>query len=309
MSRTLTYALLVFVMFTWGLNVVAIKFLVLNMPPIMMQSMRIFLAGLVTVLTLYVLKDLRKMTKREWLYTFLAALLGQVAHHAFLALGLIETTSSNASLILGLIPLTTAILASIFLKEKLSKLKMLGIVLGFIGVAFVVLQNGQGLSIISRGDLIIFASMLSQAFSFILIKKVTSTLSPKQMTAVMLLIGSVVLLGISFLFEAKEFNQITEASSLVWIVLVLSAVLATGLGHLLYNEGIHRIGAEQTAIFNNLVPFFALVGAYIFLGETILFSQILGFILIVAGVLLGTGYVEERLMKNRLSTTGHGPDV
>lgn len=308
MSRALTYALLVFVMFIWGLNVVAVKFLVMHMPPVVMQSMRIFLAGLVTIITLYFLRDIRKMTNKEWFYTFLAALLGQVAHHAFLALGLVETTSSNASLILGLIPLTTAILASIFLQEKLSKLKMLGIGLGFIGVAFVVLQNGQGLSIISRGDLLIFASMLAQAFSFILIKKVTSTLSPKQMTAIMLLMGSLVLFGISFLFEASKFPQIGQATSLVWIVLVLSAVLATGLGHLLYNEGIHRIGAEQTAIFNNLVPFFALLGAYFFLGERILFTQILGFILIVAGVFLGTGYVEDRLNKHKLSAS-HGQDV
>lgn len=308
MSRALTYALLVFVMFIWGLNVVAVKFLVMHMPPVVMQSMRIFLAGLVTIITLYFLRDIRKMTNKEWFYTFLAALLGQVAHHAFLALGLVETTSSNASLILGLIPLTTAILASIFLQEKLSKLKMLGIGLGFIGVAFVVLQNGQGLSIISRGDLLIFASMLAQAFSFILIKKVTSTLSPKQMTAIMLLMGSLVLFGISFLFETSKFPQIGQATSLVWIVLVLSAVLATGLGHLLYNEGIHRIGAEQTAIFNNLVPFFALLGAYFFLGERILFTQILGFMLIVAGVFLGTGYVEDRLNKHKLSAS-HGQDV
>lgn len=293
MSRAFTYALLVLVMFVWGLNVVAVKFLVEHFPPVAMQSIRIFIAGVVTITVLYFLHDLRKMTKKEWLYTFLAALLGQAAHHACLAIGLVETTSSNAALILGLIPLTTAILASIFLNEKLTTLRIIGIGLGFVGVAIVVLQNNNGLGTISRGDLIVFTSMLSQAFSFILINKVTTTLSSRQMTAIMLLIGSMVLLGMSFLFEPQSVTQMTQGTPLVWSVLILSAVLATGLGHLLFNEAIHQIGAEQTAIFNNLIPFFTLVGAFLFLGESILLAQVVGFILIVSGVFLGTGYVDS----------------
>lgn len=299
MSRAFTYALLVLVMFVWGLNVVAVKFLVEHFPPVAMQSIRIFIAGVVTITVLYFLHDLRKMTKKEWLYTFLAALLGQAAHHAFLAIGLVETTSSNAALILGLIPLTTAILASLFLNEKLTTLRIIGIGLGFVGVAIVVLQNNNGLGTISRGDLIVFTSMLSQAFSFILINKVTTTLSSRQMTAIMLLIGSMVLLGMSFLFEPQSVTQMTQGTPLVWSVLILSAVLATGLGHLLFNEAIHQIGAEQTAIFNNLIPFFALVGAFFFLGESILLAQVVGFILIVSGVFLGTGYVDSIWKRRR----------
>lgn len=299
MSRAFTYALLVLVMFVWGLNVVAVKFLVEHFPPVAMQSIRIFIAGVVTITVLYFLHDLRKMTKKEWLYTFLAALLGQAAHHAFLAIGLVETTSSNAALILGLIPLTTAILASLFLNEKLTTLRIIGIGLGFVGVAIVVLQNNNGLGTISRGDLIVFTSMLSQAFSFILINKVTTTLSSRQMTAIMLLIGSMVLLGMSFLFEPQSVTQMTQGTPLVWSVLILSAVLATGLGHLLFNEAIHQIGAEQTAIFNNLIPFFALVGAFLFLGESILLVQVVGFILIVSGVFLGTGYVDSIWKRRR----------
>lgn len=300
MARASTYAILLFVMFIWGLNVVAVKFLVEHLPPVAMQSTRILLAGLVLLTVLYFLRDLRQLTKEEWLYTCLAALLGQAAHHALLAIGLTETSSSNASLILGLIPLTTAILACIFLDEKLSRLRLLGIGLGFVGVAFVVLQNGQGIGMISRGDLLVFLSMLLQAASFILIRKVTTTLSARQLTAVMLLIGSVVLFAVSMVFEAGEMVRFSDASPLVWAVFIVSAVLATGIGHLLYNEAIHQIGAEQTAIFNNLVPFFALVGAYMFLGETILWTQIIGFALIVCGVLLGTGYVEYRWLPKQL---------
>jgi drug/metabolite transporter (DMT)-like permease len=287
-------------MFTWGLNVVAVKFLVEHVPPVSMQAFRIFIAGLVTLIVLVILKDLRKLTKKEWVYTLIGSVLGHLVHHSLLAVGLVETSASNAALILGLIPLATAVLAIIFLQDQITFLRLLGIGLGFSGVALVVLQNNE-IGTVSRGDLLVLLSMVSQAVSFIFIRKVTKTLSPKQMTSYMLLIGSVFLIGISLFLEPQGISNTLHTSGFVWAILIISAVFATGLGHILYNVAIQQIGAGQTAIFNNLVPFFALLGAVLLLEEKLYFIHIIGFFLIVAGVLLGTGYVDyiwNRKMKN-----------
>ncbi|WP_321196083.1 DMT family transporter [Alteribacter populi] len=291
--------MLVIVMVIWGLNVVAVKYLVEHFPPVAMQGGRIFIAGVVAITVLYFLKDLRKLVPKEWGLILIAAVFGQLGHHALLAVGLVETTASNASLILGLIPITTAILAMIIFKDRLTFLRIIGILLGFSGVAIVVLQNGTGIGIISRGDVFVFVSMVSQAISFIVIKQLTVTVSSKQLTAVMLLVGSFLLLSMSFYLEPQARTGFSDAAGIVWSVFFLSAIFATGLGHILYNSAIQEIGPGQTAIFNNLVPFFALVGSFIFLGETILFTQIIGFILIVMGVLFGTGYVEVKWYEKR----------
>ncbi|MFN7250247.1 MAG: DMT family transporter [Anaerobacillus sp.] len=308
LSRTLTFSLLVFVMFIWGLNVVAIKYLVTELPPLAMQGTRIFIAGMFAITVLYFLRDLRKLTRTEWFYAFLAALFGQVGHHTLLAMGLVQTTATKAGLILGLIPLATVIFSMIFLRDRPTFVRVVGIFLGFMGVAIVIFQKGEGLSSVSRGDLLIFISMISQAFSFILIKKVTTTLSSRQLTAVMLLIGSVFILISSFAFEPGNVSEMTGKSATVWAVFFTSAILATGLGHILYNAAIQQIGAGETAVFNNLVPFFAIVGAFLFLGEAIRFMQVFGFILIVIGVLLGTGYLEmkmiNRIKQRKLLKTG-----
>lgn len=286
-------------MFIWGLNVVAIKFLVAELSPLAMQGTRIFIAGIIATTILYFLKDLRKLTKREWFFALLGAVFGQVGHHSLLAIGLIETSATNAGLILGLIPLTTALLAMIFFHDRITWLRFMGILLGFTGVAIVMLQNKQGIATISKGDVFVFISMLSQAISFIIIKKATTTLSSRQLTAIMLLIGSVFLIGLSFMLEPDAVGQMSSVNSLVWGVFLTSAIVATGLGHILYNEAIQQIGAGETAIFNNLVPFFSLVGAFIFLGEKIAFLQVVGFVLIVIGVILGTGYLEWKVIKAR----------
>lgn len=299
MKQTGTYLILMTVMFIWGMNVVAVKFLVDHFNPVMMQGLRIGTAGMAALLILYFLKDLRKVTKREMFFIAMGALFGQVAHHAFLAVGLQYTTASNGSLILGLIPITTAVLAMIFLNETVTKSRLTGILLGFGGVALVVINPVDSAGAISSGDFLVFMSMVAQAISFIIIRKVTGTLSPRQLTAMMLLIGSVSLIGISLIVEPADTAAFNTAGLLVWSVFFSSAILATGMGHILFNAAIQKIGAGKTAIFNNFVPFFALIGSFFFLGEQIFLTQIGGFILIVTGVLLGTGYIEQRFLRTK----------
>ncbi|MDQ0337989.1 drug/metabolite transporter (DMT)-like permease [Caldalkalibacillus uzonensis] len=303
-----TYVFLVVVMLIWGLNVVGLKLLVETFAPVTMQAGRIFVAGVSLVIVLYFLKELRRLNHKEWGYTLLATVLGVVVHHALLAVGLAQTSASNAALILGLLPLTTSVLAMIFLHDRLTLLRLLGIVCGFIGVACVVLHNNGGMGSIATGDLLVLLAMVSQAFSFILIKKVTATLSAKEMTAVMLLVGSVMLLALSFWVEPQGLSTFNQGSWWIWLIFFASAIIATGLGHMLFNAAIDKIGAGQAAIFNNLVPFFALISAFLFLGEPIFASQLFGFIFIVAGVLLGTGYVDEKLKLVSLSAPGRNKD-
>lgn len=110
--------------------------------------------------------------------------------------------------------------------------------------------------------------MVLQAFSFIIIKKTTETLSSKQTTAVILLLGAIFLVEASFALEPKGYEQFQGGTPLLWSILIISAILATGLGHLFYNTAIQQIGAGQTAIFNNLFPFFCVNRVLFLFGRT-----------------------------------------
>lgn len=78
--------------------------------------------------------------------------------------------ASNASLILALVPLTTAILAFLFLGEQLTKLRMIGFILALTGVFFI--QGGSFSNMqLSQGELILFIAMFVQAISFIFVKR------------------------------------------------------------------------------------------------------------------------------------------
>ncbi|QKG85437.1 DMT family transporter [Kroppenstedtia pulmonis] len=292
MGKSLTYTILTINMMIWGLNTVALKILVQHFTPLLMQGFRIGIAGLVVLLILIAKWKWKKTNPRERIYILGATVFGVVGHHSLLAMGLSKTSATHAALILALVPLTTSLLSFLWLKENLKILRCIGILLGFIGVTFVV-ANGDGVGQTTWGDAFVFGSMVSQSISFIFIKKATDTLDAKQVTAVMFLVGSISILVLSYLMEPAG-TPLSDGSSTVWLLLFGSGIIATGLGHMFYNSAIHQLGPGQTAVFINLTPFFALVGASLFLSEMITWLQGVGFLFIVAGVFLGTGALEGK---------------
>ena len=284
-------------MVAWGLNVTATKVLVENFMPVTMTALRIFVSGISVFIILFLMKKVRMLTKREFLYVFFGGLLNVVAHQYFLSTGLTQTSATNGGLILGMGPLLTAILAVVFLGSVVTGIRVIGIVLGIAGVSFIVFQGNGGIDGVSMGDVYIFVSILAQAASFILIKKGSETLDPRLMTGYMLVMGAVILFIISLFIEPEGLASMHNESMNLWAVFFASAIIATAIGHMLYNSAIGKVGAAEASMFLNLNPFFALVGAAIFLGEKITMAQIIGFIFILFGVILGSGAFEETVRK------------
>lgn len=296
----LTYGLVFSVTAIWGLNIVMIKVLVEELPVQTMTAFRIMLAGITALLVIVLGKSLRRLSKREWVYTLLGMLFGVILHHSFMATGLTMIDASSASLILALVPLTTAILGVFFLGEHLTKLRCTGFILALTGVFFI--QGGSFSSMqFSLGEWILFGAMIAQAISFIFVKKATATLDSKQVTTIMYLAGSIGLLIVSFIAEPTGVSKMASAPLFIYVLFFLSGIVATGAGYMVFNAAIQQIGAGQTALFNNFVPFFGLLFAAIFLNETITANQLIGFLFIIAGVLLGTGYIERQWKKKHPS--------
>ena len=294
-----TYGLVFFITAIWGLNVVFLKVLVENMPAQTMTAFRIMIAGVTALIIVLFTKELRRLTKREWTFTILGMIFGVMAHHLFLALGLQSIPASNASLILALVPIATAVLGVIFLGEKLTKARITGFVLALFGVFLIQGATVDAFSL-SIGEGMLFISMFAQAISFIFIKKATATLDSKAVTTVMYLSGSLGLLILALVMEPSGLEGMAEASVGVYAVLFMSGIVATGIGHMVFNSAIQKIGASKTAIFNNFVPFFGVIFSVIFLKEVININQIIGFVFIVTGVLFGTGYIQRVLKKRKL---------
>ncbi|MEX2103843.1 MAG: DMT family transporter, partial [Bacilli bacterium] len=231
-----------------------------------------------------------KVTKKALLLICAVACSSIFLHQMTLAIGIQKTTAGNASLILGLNPLTTALLAFLFIGEQLNARKLLGIGLGFCGVIVVVYtQSVQHVNLSGWGDFFIFIAMLMYVIGGLLIKKVSAYVPILVITAYSHAIASLFLWSASFVELSIHPIVWTMPSTVwIWIVMFFSGWVATGICTLLWNIGIKEIGASQTAMFLNGLPLASLATAAIFLHEKIELVHIIAFLCVFAGIYLGT---------------------
>lgn len=286
-------------MVVWGFNLAAVKYLLEFIDPVTLTAFRILLAGVTVLILLALLGMLRFPKRSDWKYILLGALLNVVAHHYFLSQGLAITSGTNAGLILGTGPMLTAVLVSLIMRNVPSRLQWLGVVIGFAGVATTVMVGGDAASGLTLGDVLVFVSILAQVFSYIVIANAVRSLDPRLLTGYMLVTGSAVLFIIALIQEPGEIAAFAAVPASFWVAFFFSAMLGTAVGHMLYNYSIGQAGPTKAAIFMNLNTLFSLVAASLILGETITPGHLVGLVLIVIGVLFGSGAAEDLLRKRR----------
>jgi len=286
-------------MLIWGFNLPLVKYLVTFIDPVTLSTFRILTAGITVFIILLIFKLFRWPTQREWKFIVLGALLNVVLHHYFLSMGLARTSGSNAGLILGMGPVLTAVFVSLILRNYPSKVQWGGLALGLLGVSSVVLASGSA-SVLALGDVFVFLSIIVQVLSFLVISKAATTLDPRLMTAYMFIVGSVVLLFIGLLQEPGEIKAFATVPPEFWLAFFTSGILGTAVGHMLYNYSVGQVGPSKAAIFINLNTLFSLLFAALLLGEIITIRHLFGLVLIVSGVILGSGAAED-MWKQRIN--------
>lgn len=300
MQKGKIYVVLFLTMVIWGGTLVSIKVLVTQYHPFTLTATRIFIAASCLWLILLIAKKMRWPQREEWKWIVLASVLGVVLHHLLLSTGLQYTTSVKSSLISGFSPLLTAVFAILFGLNEWKLLRFFGFILGAIGICIAVLAGKTVELTINFGDMLILFSFISQALSFIVIRKVSRSIDSLVLTCYMLLVGSLPLLAVATINEPASWLDLVEAPYPYFLLLIATAVLAISVGHAVYNYAISKIGAAETAIIGNFNVIFALLFAALFLKEPILWNHLIGLTFIIVGVLFGTGAVEELVKKRKV---------
>src|SRR5699024_2567010 len=128
----------------------------------------------------------------------------------------------------------------------------------------------------------------AQAISFILIGRLNPTFDPWLLTGYMLVSGSVVIFMLGLWLE-QDLAQISKLFS--WklgSIFLFSAVIASAVGHMIYNFALKNVGSAETTVLDNLNPLFALFGSAILLCESILKYHYIGLTLFKIGLLAGS---------------------
>jgi drug/metabolite transporter (DMT)-like permease len=237
------------------------------------------------VLVLILEHGLPRLSLRQWLMFVLLGAVGVAAYALCFMFGLQTVTASRGSLIMALTPAATLLGGALFLREPLTRTRVLGIALALLGVA-VDLGDGNPMKLltgpIGSGEVALFGCVLAWSAYTLLGKRVMgAAISPLAATTCAAMTGTVLLAVACALLG--DF-ALPHASWKAWAALAYMGVFGTALAYIWFFDGVKAIGPARTAVFINLVPVVAITLGVLLLGEPLKWSMVIGAALVVSGV-------------------------
>jgi drug/metabolite transporter (DMT)-like permease len=291
--------LLVLMVVVWGANYSVMKRAFTEVPPLAFNAMRMAVASAVFLAAIRIARrrttpippEIRRvfhtpeaLTRRDRRDLLWLGLVGHFGYQLFFAAGVARTHASNAALILGATPVTVAVLSSALGDDRVKPLQWLAALVSAVGVYLVVGRGASFGGSTLPGDLLMVVALVCWAAYTLGGVRIMARHSPLYVTGVTMAIGTVpyVICAIPWLIATRW----ADVSSIIWVLLVLSAFLALCFGYIVWNAAVQRLGATHTAIYSNLVPLAAMLVAALWLHEPMSPAKFVAAGLIIAGVVL-----------------------
>lgn len=269
----------------WASNIALGRALRGQVGPFTLTAFRFAAAGLVFALLISRLPPRNRSLGRDWWGLAAMGLTGVFTFPALLYLALQRTTAINASLINGLGPLITAMLAALLLSERLSMVRIVGTLVSLTGVGLVIgaqVLASLRLSTINQGDVLVLLDVFIWGIYSVLSRVLTRSHSALVVTAYSIWIAVPFLLGAAF-FEWLSFPPLINLRTIAAGIYI--ALFPTCIAFLSWNEGVRRVGPARAMAFYNLLPVYGVLLGVVFLGEAPTWTQFAGGSLVILGAL------------------------
>jgi drug/metabolite transporter (DMT)-like permease len=276
-----------FTALAWSGSWITGKLAVAGAPPLEISTARFVIAAV--VLAAIALATRTDLGRGSLWPIVLAGFLGYCAYNAFVFVGLTMAPASDGALIVPTtIPVLTA-LAATFIGERLTTMKVAGFALASIGVALVI-AAGQTAEEISNsrlvGDVLMVLGAVCWAAYTVLGTIAMRARSPLAVVTIAAPIGALCLVPLGFLEHG--YADVTAWSLSVWLNVLYLALIGSVASFILFYWVVRRVGAGVAAMTSYLVPVLTLAMAVVLLGDRPQPLQLVGGVVILAGVRLAT---------------------
>jgi drug/metabolite transporter (DMT)-like permease len=275
----LAYAGVWFAVIVWGASFVAARVLLtsqagdqVSLSPTVLAALRFSIASLFFVVPLGIAIARRQLSVLQLVQVFF---LGQIAFSLYFWLQYTGVQKTNASissiLVVGLIPAVTAFLSQFIGKEHLSLTRFGALLLGFLGVGIIVLEQQTPLT---EGSDFLFGSLclVGNAFAFAiysnLSKRWMRDISPLIMTGGTMLSGAIGLLLLSLTDPIhNRWGDIIRLNATQWVALLFLSLGCSVIAYFVYNFALTKISASRAAVYIYFEPVVTVILGATLLGE------------------------------------------
>lgn len=271
-------------MLLWGSSFVALKIAFRDYHPMVVIFGRMLVASLCFLFLIPGFLKLR-FTRQDIKHLLLMSAFEPCLYFIFEARAIENTTASQAGMITAILPLMVAIGAWIVLKERITRLALIGFFIAMLGAVWLSLAGEQSEYAPNPmlGNFYEFLAMVCAAGYTIVLKHLTARFPVSFLTASQAFIGSLFFLPFLFLPGTNLPDNFLPVPVLAIVYL---GVVVTLFAYGLYNFGVSQIPANQAAGFINLIPVFSVLLGMLILGETMTFWQWCASGLVFGGVLV-----------------------
>jgi len=275
------YIYLTLAMTTVGSTVIASKLISAGLPPFTATALRFAVAFPCFMLLMRLTGTrLPRLSRHDWIILVIQAAAGSVGYTTLLISGLSMTSAANAGVIIGTLPVVSAGISILLLRERPDRFLLLAIGLAATGVFSIVLAPGAGDGSL-RGDIMIFGAVLCEGLFILLNKRLKTEIAPLVQSTLMTAIGFCAA-AIPAVFESHAFPA---ASSAALLSVVYYALVPTIAGFMLWYAGAERVSGAEASLFTAIAPVSAVIFAFLLLGEPVGLHQIAGIGCVLAAVL------------------------
>ena len=284
----LVYAEAILCTFLWSSSYILIKIGLLEIPPFLFAALRCTFAfvvlGMLSIARVGVAKSGResRTVANEKALLVAAGICGYTLGQGLQFVSLTYLPAVTNTFVLNFTPIFVLVLGILFLKEKVSRLQLLGLPVALLGASVFFSERlvGAGQQI---GILTVTVSGLSWAIYLIIVRKIqrVGSIGSLKLTTLTMGIGTAGLVLLAAVFDGPKPFSLNDLMIILWL-----SIVNTALAFLLWNHVLRSIGAYELSVIQNSMLVQVAVLAWIFLDEPVTYLMTLGMVLVIVGVVL-----------------------
>ncbi len=277
--------LLLVTVLLWSFNFTVVKYaLTHGWEPLAYSSIRFAVAAVIFSAFTYAREGTLRVQRVDVRFMVVAAALGIWLNQLTFTYAVSLTTAATVALMFGTFPIFVALVAVALRLERLHARHWLATGVSFLGVALVAAGATSGLSGDLGGILLGLGASVTWAAYSVAMAPLMQRYSPYRISAFMLIAGSIPLL-LSAVSELAE-QDWAALSALAWACFLYSLFFSLVFTNIMWFTAIDRVGASRASLYVNLQPFLGAFFALVVLSEEMSLLQLLGGIVIAAGILV-----------------------
>lgn len=279
------YILLLISMALWGASFVWGKIALESYSAFTVIFFRLFVSVIVLLPVLLISKNF-KLPSKENLHLFiLLAFFEPFLYFIGETNGLKYIGASMTSIIISVIPLFTPFVAYYFLKEKVSFVNLMGIIISISGIMFLVFDKNMNLQVPINGLILLLLSVVAANGYSVMIKKMPLDHSVLNIIFWQSLFGFLMFLPIVAIFDFKAIKTTGFAYDSIIAILKLG-IFASTIAFLFYMYALRYMPITKVNVFSNTIPIFTIIIAWFAMGEVLDAKRLIGMLIVILGVVV-----------------------